>query len=426
MTRFRMIDPGSLCQVLNANLGARIYYQVHGPELHQLHDSSPIVQRVLPGPSVSLKHILETYRLSNRMKLVLANIVARSFWQYYDSPWMDSKWTSESIHFLPEPRIDGSTTGTDEEVFYASKPYFVVEFEGGERPFLEYCDSYSVIFRYPRLLSLCTILLEIGRGETFTWVHAESLEGNLNANWNIVKRLAESKRGWGDFEYPDYRKAILSCLNCQLSDEDTAKDHSQAESQVDIRKTAIYDNIVSPLERLIKLLGFSENIQNLDPIRARRSVVRGPIIHTVPIFNPEISANLAQDREASQSSKWLDQLFKVNSYINKISKDCTQGQKRRAIRVAVLDTGYDDEAAFFQVPTRRRRIRQWKDFYGNMDDPIDENGHGSHTAALIMKVAPTADVYIARVTKDRATLRSCTSHIAEVRVEHTIGVYPSG
>ncbi|ETS74204.1 hypothetical protein PFICI_14070 [Pestalotiopsis fici W106-1] len=413
MARFRMIKPGSLCQLLEPRPGARIDCQIQGSELRQLHESSPIMQHVLPGPSVSLKNILNTHRLSNRMKLVLANIVAKSFYQYYDSPWMDSKWSSESIHFLPQSRIDGSTTETDEKVFYASRPYFVVEFEGGKRPFPEYCDSFSVIYRYPRLLSLCTILMEIGRGKTFTWNHDESLECSLNANWNIVKRLADSHRGWGDFDYADYQKAILSCLNPQLSDKGTAE-NSQAESEIDIRKTIIYNDIVLPLERLLKL-GFSESTRKLDPIpiEARQLGVHEPAIQALPTFNPENIANFAQDREADQSARWLDQILKINSYINDVSRRCTHEGKRRATRVAVLDTGYDDEAVFFQVPARRRRIRQWKDFYGDLGDPIDETGHGSHTAALIMKVAPTADIYIARVTKSRGTLRDCAPQIAK-------------
>lgn len=331
---------------------------------------------------------------------------------------MDTKWTSDSIHFMPEPHIDSSTTEMGGDVFYASRPYFVIDFEGGNRPFLEYCNSYSVIYRYPRLLSLCTILLEIGRGETLTWEEAGSLEGDLNANWNMVKRLAESSRGWGDFEYSDYRKAIRSCLNRRLFDEGTAEDHSQAEAEIDIRKTAIYDTIVQPLEELIKLLGFSENIDSLDPIDSKRpfgSVKNGQHIE-VPPLNVGNEASLAQEREANKSSLWLDQLSEVNGYINDIAQRCTQGQKHRAIRIAVLDTGYDDEAVFFQLPTRRRRVRQWKDFHGDSEDPVDGNGHGTHTAALIMKVAPTADIYIARVTQDRATLRNCASKVAEVRI----------
>lgn len=331
---------------------------------------------------------------------------------------MDTKWTSDSIHFMPEPHVNGSTAGTGEEVLYASRPYFVIEFEGGNRPFLEYCNSYSVIYRYPRLLSLCTILLEIGRGETLTWEEAGSLEGDLNANWNMVNRLAESSRGWGDFEYGDYRKAIRSCLNRRIFDEGTAENHTQAEAEIDIRKTAIYDTIVQPLEELIKLLGFSDNIDSIDPIDSKRHF--GPITSRqqveIPTLNHGNEASLAQEREANKSSLWLDQLSEVNSYINGIAQRCNQGQKHRAVRIAVLDTGYDDESVFFQLPTRRRRIRQWKDFYGYSEDPVDGNGHGTHTAALIMKVAPTADIYIARVTQDRATLRNCASKVAEVRI----------
>ncbi len=87
---------------------------------------------------------------------------------------------------------------------------------------------------------------------------------------------------------------------------------------------------------------------------------------------------------------------------------------RRPIRIAVLDTGYDEEAVFFENPFRRRRVKQWKDWAEGSATPIDESGHGTHTLALTMKVAPLADLYVARIAKDRASLKSAVDSIAEV------------
>ncbi|KAK9777054.1 putative Peptidase S8/S53 domain-containing protein [Seiridium cardinale] len=200
--------------------------------------------------------------------------------------------------------------------------------------------------------------------------------------------------------------------------------------QVDIKKAAVYETIVSPLERLIKLLGFSDNINSIEPIDSRALVnAKAPI----PFLNPapkfDTSANMIQDKEANKSTQWIDQLAEVNSYMRDMSRRSGQERKRRQLRIAVLDTGDDDEAVFFQISARRRRIKQWRDFYENSEDPIDENGHGSHTTALVMKIAPTADIYVARVTKDRASLKDSATSVAELSIApvsrpHHFGPHP--
>ncbi|KAI8269269.1 putative subtilisin [Colletotrichum sp. SAR11_239] len=125
--KMKLVKPTEFCSLVNTKLGSQIRCHVQDSELRRFHDGFPVGQDVESGPSISLQSILRIGRLSNRMKLVLAYIVARSYWQYYDSPWMNSPWTSDTIHFLCESQwADGSlSTGA----LYASKPYFVVEFE---------------------------------------------------------------------------------------------------------------------------------------------------------------------------------------------------------------------------------------------------------------------------------------------------------
>lgn len=92
--------------------------------------------------------------------------------------------------------------------------------------------------------------------------------------------------------------------------------------------------------------------------------------------------------------------------------------RRRAdiprIRIAILDTGYDSETAFFDGP-RQNRIRAWKDWVENSPTPIDTSGHGTQVLSLAMKTAPTANVFIARIAKDANDLATSEQNIAEVR-----------
>lgn len=85
------------------------------------------------------------------------------------------------------------------------------------------------------------------------------------------------------------------------------------------------------------------------------------------------------------------------------------------VRIAVLDTGYDPDAIFFQAADRRRRIRKWKDYaVGGSTLRRDVDGHGTHVLSLVMKVAPTADFYVARVARDTDDLSASVDNVAKV------------
>jgi hypothetical protein len=85
------------------------------------------------------------------------------------------------------------------------------------------------------------------------------------------------------------------------------------------------------------------------------------------------------------------------------------------VRIVVLDTGYDPEAAFFRTPDRKRRIQGWKDMVvDNSAVRRDEDGHGPYVLSLLMKVAPAADFYVVRVARNTNGLANSTENIAKV------------
>ncbi|KAM0561993.1 hypothetical protein ACHAPJ_002435 [Fusarium lateritium] len=233
------------------------------------------------------------------------------------------------------------------------------------------------------------------------------MEATLNANWSLAKRLVDNPRSWGDFDYPDYRKVVLSCLNRKLFDDASTAEDRGAEFEVILRKAILYEVVVVPLERLLKSLGFWEDLYNVDPIDSR-----GPNA-IIGIPAPAPLPSTSTDHEAIRSARWLEKLHEINTYIYNTSRRSSQGQMGRAIRIAILDTGYDPEATFFGLPDRRRHMKGWRDWAGDSQLPTDENGHGTHTVALVMKVSPFADMYVARVARDRSSLKSCTRNISE-------------
>ncbi|KAB5536167.1 hypothetical protein GE09DRAFT_1141615 [Coniochaeta sp. 2T2.1] len=74
------------------------------------------------------------------------------------------------------------------------------------------------------------------------------------------------------------------------------------------------------------------------------------------------------------------------------------------IRIAVLDTGVDVASPFWRGRSRIRKIKnspikETKHFVGDSID--DELGHGRNVAAIISKIAPEADLYIAKISRGR-------------------------
>jgi subtilisin family serine protease len=73
-------------------------------------------------------------------------------------------------------------------------------------------------------------------------------------------------------------------------------------------------------------------------------------------------------------------------------------------KIALIDTGYDPKS--FQENSRARRLGtdHWKDFLNGSPCPLDEDGHGTSMLDILMKVAPFADICIARIAQSNQDL----------------------
>jgi subtilisin family serine protease len=70
------------------------------------------------------------------------------------------------------------------------------------------------------------------------------------------------------------------------------------------------------------------------------------------------------------------------------------------VRIAILDTGLDlSRSALYTFGDRVKGYKDWIEDEREGKPWVDLDGHGTHSAALLMKVAPEAEVYVARVFK---------------------------
>lgn len=189
--------------------------------------------RVLPGRddpeqelanslSTPLVEVLTSYTLSNRMKLTLGYILARSMWQHYHSNWTGISWSPQTIQFMPgtKPTVAGFSSIT-------CRPCFAFQFNDTNEVVPEYCEHLDAIHRFLRILSLGILLVKIGGDDQPTVLHQS--ENNkfdivrINKDYVRGRRTAENSdwpatdhSGNSTVTMEHYRAATKACLNAQL------------------------------------------------------------------------------------------------------------------------------------------------------------------------------------------------------------------
>ena len=80
---------------------------------------------------------------------------------------------------------------------------------------------------------------------------------------------------------------------------------------------------------------------------------------------------------------------------------CKLAGETQPVHVAVLDTGCNTTAPYFYIPDVETRLKEWTDFASGSENFVDTDGHGTYVVSLISRMAPAADLYVARISKTR-------------------------
>lgn len=221
--------------------------------------------RFLATQSLSLSDALRMRHLSNKMKVILAYIVAKSVWEFYDSDWMSRPWTAQDIHFMPEP--PGGNDG--EPLVFINRPFLSVQLRDGNVAVGESSNKPGQIHRYPRILSLGLMLIEIGTGKAAVDLFPD-YEANINSDWLCAREFLSKEDPWDDFEYKSYWNAARSCVNNQFFFQGTALGGSREPVTQDIeaRRRMILEDVVTPLEELLSGTGWIDDIGSIGPMKS--------------------------------------------------------------------------------------------------------------------------------------------------------------
>lgn len=192
--------------------------------------------------SVALSRIIDSTKLSKKMRLLLSYQLAKAVWQFYDSDWMRSEWNKDTVHFMFEKR------GKTPKGIFVNEPFLSTRFT----PQIVHDDDGND-FRshaFPIILALGVMFIEIELGvkiEDHYLPECFDASGRLtiNANHIAASELLEKVDLWEESEtFGTYKEVVRLCLN-----PDPFKPHASDPRRV---RDALLKHVVNPLRVFYK------------------------------------------------------------------------------------------------------------------------------------------------------------------------------
>ncbi|KFG83178.1 hypothetical protein MANI_002863 [Metarhizium anisopliae] len=397
-------------------------------------------------------------------KIALAMQLSYALSYHYDDSWLSGRWQQANICFFRWGRR------------IPCKPWLRVKSLPNQPP---QAAPESHFHRFPQLLELGTILLELQIGQSLEASLRKNRARNLDEQWAYATSVFYGKLNNGRrLLSRHYQRAIEFCLR-----------PDESLTQADSIRRSIYENVVRPLEQSIAEADLDDKLfEELDLGSLERTAVRSSIfaeqteqalppaademINVVSIPQPEeeFAADeidegfdlfgdedgLQPGQEARKASNdWLAAFEKIIQEETRNSKPVSQplagqpvggqnvgdGQQVRRVKVALLDTGVDLKHSYFDNQYPDGQIKSIRSWIGGKDgvedkDGGDFSGHGTFIASILLKYGPNIDLYVARVAGTRRFRRGTSENVANAlycaRVEWGVDIitmsfgYPLG
>ena len=418
---WQILSQEDFCRLLERNITARMFLSFrHGHGLF-LHKKTQVLRRILQaGPGKSLASVLRDYELTPKDKILLSYAIARSYWQYYDSILMRSRWTSDTIWFMSDTD-SGSHGGLLPLCAYLPFPFDV---SGNNTPHLESAGLLN--HRCPRIFDIGVLLLEIGLAKPFRTGKRRDVVSQANLNHKIAtdQLLELEKTDWDGFTYKKYfDQAVRFCFNSENFIPPSKQPKTTRQGVVLPARPAIeldwqagvltqrkifHKNVVRPLTWLAKR-GFKAQVGDITYVnRKRRPSCQGGASDTLRQLEPEALFN-----GAISPKMWLRDLKKIYEHVEHKRREC---RVKTPVRVAILDTGLNMDLPVFKA--RSGLIMSITDKVDLVDPRaptmMDSFGHGTFMARLIMECVPGAEILVARVAENTSELERSQENIKEV------------
>ncbi|PNS19980.1 hypothetical protein CAC42_7947 [Sphaceloma murrayae] len=410
---YRLLDEDRFCDLICKDIGlGRFCLKLERNRLWQrTRIDGNIDQDISNSPSLSLRELASSSQRSTH-RLALAYVLTRSIWQFYTSKWMDAWWSADRIHFMREKARFGEAD-SNEKINY-SIPY--LEFHDTRLAQYGAEESFDHIpHRYPRVLSLGVLLLQVCSQTPidFDCGNCNTTEAMLNTFAWRGKQIVNDP-GWPglDFKNADIIERLKAVVRTCFEPETFEKPlRGQGETVVidaEMRREILYHKVVWPLRCLLSDIGLLNEEGRFQDISSHRSALERDAVG---------ENNGADDMVDKIDKKGLPALQWLNDACSTVTAQrlfrAYKDPSLKRIRIAVLDTGCDLTSAFF-TPQRRARLKSWYDLVDTSTQSfVDGDGHGTHVVSLAMRMAQTADIYVARVAGKTEDLEAASGKVAE-------------
>ncbi|KAK2759746.1 subtilisin-like protease [Colletotrichum kahawae] len=423
----RQCVSNDICQWLQKSKGFPVDFLVENDGLWHLRPRrSPNADHYTAMESLQqlLEDGMSMSRVSNysdKEKLTLCYILANSMLLLYPGSWLRTAWNSNKVYFIRRAGVSALKPVT------LTFPYLSVEMQDmQDATSSSRQHTHMQAHSHPNILALGIIFLEIATGSVFprnsqttadlsweqcnedfleAWKQMENLETERKY---IPSALRKVIRACIDLKPPPnipssslteegpIRQYILSCIILPLA--------SELVDGYNIRLEELHTS----LEKELNGFGKVEDSTTKTPLKQTPESCRHSLA-TVPEDGDE--REITVNEEATRRTReWFgyheDALFRAKQL-----RDVKTSNERR-IKIAILDSGIELTSEHREKYDFEPRI-QYKSWVDGHAEWRDDVGHGTHLAILLRKVAPNAEIHMARVFKSRPTGDKSARIIAE-------------
>ncbi|KXH50685.1 hypothetical protein CSIM01_01534 [Colletotrichum simmondsii] len=323
------------------------------------------------------------FALGRKDQLSIFLILSNSLLNFHSSPWAQSVWSSDKIYFR-------SMEGGPENRPVLAFPYLSVNIHTvQDSSSSAWHEGVRKLYTIPKLVALGMIFIEILTRKRFPdglMVHirdgGKSYESCISAIWKTFKDNR-------NIMSPAMTKAISACIKLEMPYNFPGNDLRNEELFGIYIKTFVMDPLIEELQASHGVTWDS----------FFRSLTPGP-------NSPLSSRNHGIPRQyvtENTGPKQGNHCILAGAIAEKTpfsSAKYRQKSCQRKVKVAVLDSGL----ALSQMERKSFRCTAYRSFVDkDQDREEDDVGHGTHVATLLRRIAPDAQIFVARIYQDEPT-----------------------
>ncbi|KAF2963179.1 hypothetical protein GQX73_g10399 [Xylaria multiplex] len=352
---------------------------------YQLPKLKDLLRGVSSGPGSNAQS--QSLHLSKLDRKLIGVFLAWSLFMLYGSPWFQQQW-QDDVLILPHSSPNSHTDGRRPLI-----PCILRDTQGhGRQP-------------QEDVAALGILILELEANTQASWTDEdEDFETGERSNLLRLARILNDAY-WIDELSDGYRQVAKSCLEFEILTECFSSPGFDASMK---GLAMLYRCVVEPLfQMLVSDFGVAaQAFRNIPALSVPKRQKRQPLRTEIVIFDDteamenDVKVKYAKDLWDSLShfhgTIWSLRLPKLG-----LTEKNKKVQHIDPIRIAILDTGVDSTDNLIKGALRTR-IKDQRNFTGSSPtDHVDTYGHGTHVARLLLKMAPSADIFIAKISEGK-------------------------